>query len=119
MEELKKRIEVLEARVAEGRYFEDEKIVTVLSKETIELFKEIDAFHTQIAIDKVLDERDEAAFIRLTGGKQTMKISKELLDYVADADNHTILVDVPYSTSLREIVTIDYMIKSYERGEVA
>ncbi|MEC1785768.1 hypothetical protein [Schinkia azotoformans] len=45
--------------------------------------------------------------------------SKELLDYVADADHHTILADVPYSTSLREIVTIDYMMKSYERGEVA
>ncbi|KEF40452.1 hypothetical protein M670_00478 [Schinkia azotoformans MEV2011] len=48
-----------------------------------------------------------------------MGFSKELLDYVADADHHTILADVPYSTSLREIVTIDYMMKSYERGEVA
>jgi hypothetical protein len=39
-----------------------------------------------------------------------LKISKELLDYVADGDRHTKLISVDYSTSLREIVTVGYMI---------
>lgn len=40
-----------------------------------------------------------------------MKISNELLDYVADADYHTILDSVEYSTNLREIVTIAQMVE--------
>lgn len=41
-------------------------------------------------------------------------ISKELLDYVADGDLHTKLSGVEFSTNLREIVTVEYMM---ERGE--
>jgi hypothetical protein len=41
----------------------------------------------------------------------TLQISKELLIRVMDADLHTKLVSVEYSTSLREIVTIGYMME--------
>jgi hypothetical protein len=41
-----------------------------------------------------------------------MKFSKELIDYVADGDLQTKLVSVDYSTSLREVVTIGYMIEN-------
>lgn len=46
-----------------------------------------------------------------------MRLSKELLDYVADGDQHTKLESVEYSTNLREIVTVGQMIKHAERGE--
>jgi hypothetical protein len=39
-----------------------------------------------------------------------MQISTELLDYVSDGDLHTKLDGVEYSTNLREIVTVGYMI---------
>jgi hypothetical protein len=45
-----------------------------------------------------------------------MPISKELLKHVADGDYHTKLVNVEYSTSLREIVTVGHMM---EQGCVA
>lgn len=41
---------------------------------------------------------------------ENMKISNELLDYVADADFHTKLKGVEYSTDLRGIVTVGYMV---------
>jgi hypothetical protein len=37
-------------------------------------------------------------------------ISKELMDYVADGDFHTKVDGVEYSTNLREIVTVGYMV---------
>ncbi|MDQ0299682.1 hypothetical protein J2S78_002102 [Salibacterium salarium] len=43
-----------------------------------------------------------------------MRISHELLNYVADADEHTRLQNVPYSTDLRSVVTVDYMVKHYK-----
>ncbi|MFS0822137.1 hypothetical protein [Bacillus sp. 1P02SD] len=46
-----------------------------------------------------------------------MQISKELLNYVADGDEHIRLSSVEHSTNLREIVTIGYMVERYERGE--
>ncbi|SFM44266.1 hypothetical protein [Salibacterium qingdaonense] len=42
------------------------------------------------------------------------KISHELLDYVADADAHTKLSDVAYSTDLREIVKVGHMIDRHK-----
>jgi hypothetical protein len=39
-----------------------------------------------------------------------MKFSKELIDYVADGDRHARLAAVEYSTSIREVVTVGYMI---------
>lgn len=41
-----------------------------------------------------------------------MTISKELLSYVADADLSTKLENVEYSTNLREIVTVGYMVEN-------
>lgn len=46
-----------------------------------------------------------------------MNISKEILNYVADADLHTKLSSVEHSTNLREIVTVGYMLENFERGE--
>jgi hypothetical protein len=43
-----------------------------------------------------------------------MKFSKELLDGVSDGDLHTTLVAVDYSTSLREVVTVGYMMDHYQ-----
>lgn len=40
-----------------------------------------------------------------------LAISKELLNYVADGDYHMILEDIEYSTNLREIVTVGYMVE--------
>lgn len=40
-----------------------------------------------------------------------MLISKELLNYVADGDEHARLSSVEHSTNLREIVTVGYMIE--------
>jgi hypothetical protein len=37
-------------------------------------------------------------------------ISKELIDYVADGDFHSKIDGVEYSTNLREIVTVEYML---------
>ncbi|MFD2704053.1 hypothetical protein [Salibacterium lacus] len=42
-----------------------------------------------------------------------MKISDELLDYVADADMHTKMKNVPYSTDLRSVVTVDYLLERH------
>lgn len=42
-----------------------------------------------------------------------MSVSKELLNYVSDGDMHTKLDRVEYSTSLREIVTVGYMMQHY------
>jgi hypothetical protein len=39
-----------------------------------------------------------------------MHISRDLLNYVVDGDLHTKLNMVDYSTNLREVVTIGYMI---------
>ncbi|SFP17520.1 hypothetical protein [Salibacterium halotolerans] len=41
------------------------------------------------------------------------KISHELLDYVADADAHTKMASVPYSTDLRDIVKVGHMIERH------
>jgi hypothetical protein len=41
-----------------------------------------------------------------------MKFSKELLDYVVDGDQHAILNAVEFSTSVREVVTVGYMIEN-------
>jgi hypothetical protein len=43
-----------------------------------------------------------------------MKISKELLDYVADGDLHTKLDAIDFSTNLREIVTVGYMMEQQQ-----
>jgi hypothetical protein len=43
-----------------------------------------------------------------------MRISKELLNYVVDGDLHTKLDVVEFSTNLREIVTIGYMLEQQE-----
>lgn len=43
------------------------------------------------------------------------KFSHELLVHVADADLHTKMSGVEYSTDLREIVTVGYMLENYER----
>jgi hypothetical protein len=40
-----------------------------------------------------------------------MQFSKELLDKVSDGDQHTKLIAVEYSTSLREVVTLGYMLE--------
>jgi hypothetical protein len=37
-------------------------------------------------------------------------ISKELMDYIADGDFHIKIDDVEYSTNLREIITVGYML---------
>ncbi|RBP89362.1 hypothetical protein DFO70_1119 [Cytobacillus firmus] len=41
-----------------------------------------------------------------------MGVSKELLKYVADGDEHLKLSNVKHSTSLREIVTVEDMIEN-------
>lgn len=41
-----------------------------------------------------------------------MTISKDLLPYVNDGDLHAKLEGVEYSTNLREIVTVGYMIEN-------
>lgn len=46
-----------------------------------------------------------------------MEISKDLLPYVADGDFHTKLDSVEFSTNLRSIVTIGYMVDEYEPEE--
>lgn len=48
-----------------------------------------------------------------------MKISKELLDYVADGDLHTTMDGVKHSTNLRAIVTVGYMVEEYEKAATA
>jgi hypothetical protein len=40
-----------------------------------------------------------------------MQISKELLNYIPDADLHIKLESVDYSTNLREIITVGYMME--------
>lgn len=42
-----------------------------------------------------------------------MPVSKDLLPYVVDADLSTKLESVEYSTNLREIVTVGYMMEHY------
>lgn len=44
-----------------------------------------------------------------------MKISSCLIDYVVDADEHTKLANVDYSTDLRTIVPIGYMVQRYQQ----
>ncbi|MFB4164778.1 hypothetical protein ACE1TI_13350 [Alteribacillus sp. JSM 102045] len=44
-----------------------------------------------------------------------MRISIELLDYVGDADLHTKLKDVEYSTNLRDVVTVGFMMERENR----
>lgn len=46
-----------------------------------------------------------------------MGISKELLPYVVDADLHTKLESVEYSTNLRDIVTVGYMMEQNLKGD--
>lgn len=46
-----------------------------------------------------------------------MLISRELLDYVLDGDLHIKLLSVEYSTNLREIVTVGYMLNHFKGGE--
>jgi hypothetical protein len=41
-------------------------------------------------------------------------VSKEILANVADGDLHTKLEGIEYSTSLREIVTVGYMVEHYD-----
>ena len=48
-----------------------------------------------------------------------MKISNELINYVTDADLHTTMEGINFSTNLREIVTIGYMIDEYEKAQTA
>jgi hypothetical protein len=43
-----------------------------------------------------------------------MKYSKELMRYVSDGDLHTLIAGVEYSTSLREIITVEYMLDQYQ-----
>lgn len=42
-----------------------------------------------------------------------MAVTKELLNYVTDGDLSTKLEGVEYSTNLREIVTVGYMLDHY------
>lgn len=47
-----------------------------------------------------------------------MHISKALLPHVSDGDLHTTMLGVQYSTNLREIVTVGYMVDQYKnRGD--
>lgn len=46
-------------------------------------------------------------------------ISKELLNYVADGDEHTRLSSVEHSTNLREIVTVGHMIEHFRNEKAA
>lgn len=39
-----------------------------------------------------------------------MSLSRSLLPYVADGDEHAKLASVEHSTNLREIVTVGYMV---------
>jgi hypothetical protein len=41
-------------------------------------------------------------------------LSKDLLEYVADGDLHTKLNSVEYSTNLREVVTVGYMMEQLQ-----
>lgn len=41
-----------------------------------------------------------------------MPVSKLLLNYVADGDEHARLSSVEHSTNLREIITVQYMIEN-------
>ncbi|WP_456273595.1 hypothetical protein [Bacillus sp. AK031] len=41
-----------------------------------------------------------------------MGISTEIINYIADGDLHSKMKDVEHSTSLREIVTVAYMIEN-------
>jgi hypothetical protein len=43
-----------------------------------------------------------------------MGISKDLLNYVSDGDLNIVMENVAYSTNLREVVTIGYMIDHQE-----
>jgi hypothetical protein len=52
--------------------------------------------------------------IDLAGNREEvthMQISKELLNYVVDGDLHTKIDGVEFSTNLREIVTVGYMLE--------
>jgi hypothetical protein len=47
-----------------------------------------------------------------------LKISKELLNYVADGDVHAKFEGVKHSTNLREIVTVGYMVDHFQAEEI-
>ncbi|SFP09603.1 hypothetical protein [Salibacterium halotolerans] len=44
------------------------------------------------------------------------KISAELLDYVQDGDLHTKMGSVPYSTEIRNIVTVGHMMERHTKN---
>lgn len=46
-----------------------------------------------------------------------MSLSNSLADYIFDGDLSTKLENVEYSTNLREIVTVGYMIEHFKGGE--
>lgn len=46
---------------------------------------------------------------------KAMQISKTLLVHVSDGDLHIKMNDVEYSTNLREIVTVEYMVEQYKK----
>lgn len=46
-----------------------------------------------------------------------MSLSNSLKDYIFDGDLSTKLENVEYSTNLREIVTVGYMIDHFKGGE--
>lgn len=46
-----------------------------------------------------------------------MSLNANLAEYVSDGDLSTKLENVEYSTNLREIVTVGYMIEHFKGGE--
>ena len=46
-----------------------------------------------------------------------MSLSNSLKDYIFDGDLSTKLENVEYSTNLRDIVTVGYMIDHFKGGE--
>lgn len=44
-------------------------------------------------------------------------MTQSLLQYISDGDLSTKLESVEYSTNLRSIITVEYMMERYERGE--
>jgi hypothetical protein len=49
-------------------------------------------------------------------GVNKLFISKALLSHVSDGDLHIKMDGVDYSTNLREIVTVEYMVEQYEKS---
>lgn len=44
-------------------------------------------------------------------------MTQSLLQYISDGDLSTKLESIEHSTNLRSIVTVEYMMERYERGE--